>query len=111
MTCGEGLRRPHATTGASGEDSGKLRAAIIGGSLGGLFVGLALREAGCDVEVFERSPHELQGRGAGIVAQPELLHFLEKCEISSREEVGVPSRTRRYLRRDGSVAHEEEATS
>ena len=42
------------------------RVAIVGGSLGGLTVGLLLRDLGLDVTIYERSPAELQQRGAGI---------------------------------------------
>ena len=42
------------------------RALIIGGSLGGLFAGLLLRQAGWDVTVFERSSGDLASRGVGI---------------------------------------------
>lgn len=80
-----------------------LRVAVIGGSLAGLTAALALLEAGCDVNVYERSPHELRGRGAGIVAQPELLGFLEGSKIATRKEISVLSEKRRYLSRDGSV--------
>ena len=84
--------------------SGRTRVVVVGGSLGGLAAALALREAGCEVEVFERSQGELRGRGAGIVVQPELLHFLEERRISTRGTIGVPSEVRQYLDRNGSVA-------
>ncbi|MGH6728350.1 MAG: FAD-dependent monooxygenase, partial [Pseudolabrys sp.] len=42
------------------------RALIIGGSLGGLFAGLLLRQAGWDVTVFEKSTGDLASRGVGI---------------------------------------------
>ena len=47
--------------------------AVAGGSIAGLSAGAALRTAGFDVHVFERSPGRLTSRGAGIVVQPELL--------------------------------------
>lgn len=43
----------------------KRRAAIIGGGIGGLSAALALRQAGLEVEVFERA-QELKERGAGL---------------------------------------------
>ncbi|HJQ63025.1 MAG TPA: NAD(P)-binding protein [Burkholderiales bacterium] len=61
-----------------------LRIAVVGGSLGGLTAALLLRDAGHDVAVFERSPVDLTGFGAGIVAH----------EVSMRYFVG---RTRRPL--------------
>ena len=53
------------------------RAVIIGGSMSGLFSAAFLRRIGWDVDVFERSPVELVGRGAGITTHPELLEALE----------------------------------
>ena len=44
------------------------RVVVTGGSLGGLTAALVLRDAGCDVTVFERSSAALQARGAGIAA-------------------------------------------
>ena len=44
---------------------------VVGGSLGGLTAALVLRDAGCDVRVFERSSSALQARGAGIAALDE----------------------------------------
>jgi len=58
--------------------SRKRRAVIIGGSMSGLFTAAFLRQIGWDVDVFERSPVELVGRGAGITTHPELMEALEK---------------------------------
>jgi len=41
---------------------------VVGGSIGGLTAALVLRDVGCDVRVFERSPAALAARGAGIAA-------------------------------------------
>ena len=54
------------------------RAVIVGGSMSGLFTAAFLRRIGWDVDVFERSPVELVGRGAGITTHPELLDALEQ---------------------------------
>ena len=48
-----------------------VRAAVAGGSLGGLTCALLLRDLGVQVEVYERSPSELVQRGAGIGFLPE----------------------------------------
>ena len=45
---------------------GMPRVIVMGGSVGGLTTALVLRDAGCDVRVFERSSTELTARGAGI---------------------------------------------
>ena len=83
---------------------GVLRAAVIGGSLGGLCAALALRGAGVEVEVFEKSRSEMSDRGAGLVVQMEVLQLLEGLGIATRNDVSVPTLSRQYLNRDGSVA-------
>ena len=85
------------------------RAVVVGGSLGGLAAGIALREAGWEAEIFERSRGELRGRGAGIVIQPELLSFLEERGVPG-EEAGVAAKARQYLDRGGNVVRTERRT-
>jgi len=80
------------------------RALVIGGSMSGLLAALALARRGIEVEIFERVAEPLAGRGAGIVAQPELkaaLRALDRCR--SRSRVEVPTRV--MYARDGSVTH------
>ncbi len=48
------------------------RAVAVGGSMSGLFAAAFLRKIGWQVDVYERSPVELVGRGAGITTHPEL---------------------------------------
>ncbi|MDL5362893.1 FAD binding domain-containing protein [Halalkalicoccus sp. NIPERK01] len=79
-----------------------LRVIVSGGSMGGLFTALALGEAGHGVDVFERAAGELESRGAGIVAQPRMLQYLEERGIAS-EEITLTTQRREYLKRDGSV--------
>ena len=57
------------------------RAVVIGGSMSGLLSGLLLRRAGWDVDIYERVDSELSGRGAGIVAQQELIERLRGLEL------------------------------
>jgi 2-polyprenyl-6-methoxyphenol hydroxylase-like FAD-dependent oxidoreductase len=82
----------------------KPRALIIGGSLGGLCAGVCLRAAGWRVNIYERSPGLMDDRGAGIVLQSEVLHLLERLKLTTRGDIGVASRERQYLHKDGSVA-------
>jgi 2-polyprenyl-6-methoxyphenol hydroxylase-like FAD-dependent oxidoreductase len=79
---------------------------VVGGSLGGLFNGIALRSLGCEVEVFEKSSGLMKDRGAGIVFQQEVAEFMTRYAVAPLESVVVPVRTRRYLEADGSVAQE-----
>jgi len=76
------------------------RALIIGGSMSGLLAGLKLREHDWDVDIYERVESELSGRGAGIVAQPELIATLRALGLDTRE-LGVEMTTRHILDRDG----------
>ncbi len=67
--------------------------------MSGLFAGLMLRAEGWQVDIFEKVGGELSGRGAGIVAQPEILAALADLGLTSGD-LGVPVRNRRLF--DGS---------
>lgn len=81
-------------------------AAIIGGSIGGLFAALLLHRAGWDVHVYERNARELAGRGAGIVTHPALNAALKAAGISPSEELGIAIPGRRTFARDGTLLGE-----
>jgi 2,6-dihydroxypyridine 3-monooxygenase len=83
------------------------RVVVIGGSLGGLTTALQLRDVGCDVHVFERSPVPLEGRGAGIVLHPVTTRYLEDHGLLDLGRVSSSARTLRYLTREGDVLLEE----
>jgi 2-polyprenyl-6-methoxyphenol hydroxylase-like FAD-dependent oxidoreductase len=53
--------------------------------MSGLFAAAFLRKIGWDVDVYERSPVELVGRGAGITTHPELLAALELSGAGTRD--------------------------
>jgi 2-polyprenyl-6-methoxyphenol hydroxylase-like FAD-dependent oxidoreductase len=80
-----------------------MRVIIIGGSLGGLFTAALLQQAGHDVTVFERSAAGLDGRGAGLVAQPEVVSLLRAIGCEDVAKVGVTARERITLDRSGDV--------
>ena len=75
---------------------------VVGGSMSGLLAGLLLRRAGWEVEIFERVESELAGRGAGIVAQPDLIETLRRIEIDTTD-LGVEITTRRILDASGKL--------
>jgi 2-polyprenyl-6-methoxyphenol hydroxylase-like FAD-dependent oxidoreductase len=81
------------------ETEGPLRIAIAGGSIGGLCAGLALRGAGFDVQVYERSSGSMEPRGAGIVVQSELIDLLRTHGASALPTTHCT--VRRYLTPDG----------
>jgi 2-polyprenyl-6-methoxyphenol hydroxylase-like FAD-dependent oxidoreductase len=70
--------------------------------MSGLLAGLMLRRAGWAVDLFERVDTELAGRGAGIVAQPPLIAWLEKLGLDTAN-LGVLCTTRKILDRDGNI--------
>lgn len=81
--------------------AGARRAIVIGGSISGLFAALLLQRHGWHVDVYESTPGEIEGRGAGIVAQPELRKALSAAGIGDIGAVGVTVETRVLLDRDG----------
>ncbi len=82
--------------------SSKRRALVIGGSMSGLLAGIMLARRGWDVDIFERVANELAGRGAGIVAQAELIARLNGLGLDTRD-LGVAMTTRKILDRAGRV--------
>lgn len=81
------------------------KALVIGGSVGGLFMGTALRAIGWQVDIFERSHAQLDSRGGGIVLQPDVLNELEFAGLLPSDPWGVMSRDRLYLDSQGHVEH------
>ena len=60
----------------SEQSGGTLRVGIIGGSLAGCAMAVALGQAGCDVTVFERSGEAMRDRGSGIGLPGDLVETL-----------------------------------
>src|SRR6185503_11770255 len=81
------------------------RALVIGGSMSGLLAALALARRGWDVAVHERVAEPLAGRGAGIVAQPELKAALRVLGLDADRDLGIEVPTRVMLARDGRETH------
>lgn len=80
-----------------------LRIVIAGGSLGGLFAGIALKAHGHEVSIHERSTGNLQSRGAGIVLQTDVMEFLETYKVCSISEMSISSKDRQFVHFDGSA--------
>ena len=79
------------------------RALIAGGSLGGLFAALLLRQAGWEAIVFERSGSDLASRGVGVGSHPEQLDVMRRIGVSLDESMAVPITERIWLGEDGAV--------
>ncbi len=81
----------------------------MGGSLGGLATGIALKALGHDTTILERNSALLHDQGAGIVAGGHALEFLKRYNRCQRQEVAVRSERRQYLDREGNVVHKVDA--
>jgi 2,6-dihydroxypyridine 3-monooxygenase len=83
------------------------RAVVVGGSIGGLTTALLLRELGFTVDVFERTPTNLEHRGGGIVLQPIMMKWFDGHSTRQIEELSTKSSHVRYLGRDNEILHDE----
>ena len=79
-------------------------ALISGGSIGGLCTAVALRSIGWEVDVLERAPGPMTGRGAGIVVQPDLLRLIRRIDGASLPMTSCSHR--RTMTADGAIASE-----
>jgi 2-polyprenyl-6-methoxyphenol hydroxylase-like FAD-dependent oxidoreductase len=82
------------------------RAIVIGGSLGGLFVGNTLLRSGWDVTIVERSREQLEGRGAGLGVHPPMIQGLLAAGVEVDGSIGVAVGGRTAFARDGTIAGE-----
>ena len=82
------------------------RALVIGGSVGGLFAGGLLRQAGWDVTVFERSMGDLSGRGAGLGITQELIDIMTGMGVPFDPSIGIPYYTYQWRDLTGAMRHE-----
>lgn len=76
--------------------------AVIGGSLAGCAIAIVLERAGCRVEIYERSPADLQDRGAGIVLPIQLQSDLINGGWLPADYPSCPLRQREWVLHDGS---------
>jgi 2-polyprenyl-6-methoxyphenol hydroxylase-like FAD-dependent oxidoreductase len=83
---------------------------IVGGSLGGLFMGVALKRLrqNLNIRILERNPTPLlQDQGAGVVAGSDVQQFFSKYD-RTRTPLTVTSQQRLYLDRKGDVIDRED---
>jgi len=73
--------------------------------MSGLFSAAFLRRIGWDVDVYERSPVELVGRGAGITTHPELLEALQRSGAGTHN-LGIEVQKRFAIDRQGRITAE-----
>ena len=65
--------------------------------MSGLLCALNLRQRGWQVDIFERSPVPLRGRGAGIMTHPEMRAALSKIGVDCANNFGIPVERRLVL--------------
>ena len=80
------------------------RILVVGGSLGGLLAAGMLHRAGHEVQLLERSPRSLQGRGAGIVTHNSLRVALQAAGVAVDDTLGVAVASRVVLDASGAAA-------
>jgi 2,6-dihydroxypyridine 3-monooxygenase len=85
-------------------------AVVVGGSIGGLTAALLLRDLGFHVDVYERTPGPLDGRGSGIVLQPDTVRWFSERSHQNLADLQTRTSYIQYLQRDGGIAHRENAS-
>lgn len=84
--------------------------AIVGGSLGGLFAGVALKHLRRDlnIRILERNPTPLlHDQGAGVVAGQDVQDFFRKHD-RTKTPLTITSHQRLYLDRSGNIIDRED---
>lgn len=84
-------------------------AIVVGGSIGGLTTALLLRELGFHVDVYERTPVPLDGRGSGIVLQPDTVRWFAERSRQNLTDLHTATDYVQYLDLSGAVIHRERA--
>lgn len=82
------------------------RALVIGGSIGGLFAGHLLRQAGWDVTIFERSTGDLADRGAGLNTSAQLFDAMRRVGVAVSPDLAFHVRSTAWMRQDGTIGIE-----
>nr|WP_240475506.1 FAD-dependent monooxygenase [Vulgatibacter incomptus] len=80
------------------------KAIIVGGSVGGLFIGVLLQREGWSIDIYERSPSGLEGKGAGLVPQQEVADILREIDRGDVMRAGVSAHERIFLDRNGDIS-------
>lgn len=82
------------------------RVIVVGGSLAGLLAGNRFHRMGWEVDVYERTPGVLEGRGAGITVLPGLIEGMHAAGVAMSElgeTLGIDLPARAALDRDGKI--------
>jgi 2,6-dihydroxypyridine 3-monooxygenase len=85
-------------------------AIVVGGSIGGLTTALLLRDLGFTVDVYERTPTALDGRGSGIVLQPDTVRWFTERSSQQLSDLSTSTAYVQYLTPTGDVEYRERST-
>jgi 2,6-dihydroxypyridine 3-monooxygenase len=91
-------------------DYGDAAAIVIGGSIGGLTAALLLRDLGFTVDVYERTSTALDGRGSGIVLQPDTVRWFTERSSQDLADLSTPTSYVQYLGPAGDLVYRERCT-
>jgi salicylate hydroxylase len=84
-----------------------LRAAVVGGGIGGIATAVAMRQAGIDVQVYEQA-QQLTEVGAGVSLAPNGLRMLERLGVGGRiKRLGARHLSTQLRLSDGQPARHE----
>lgn len=86
------------------------RAVVVGGSIGGLTAALLLRDLGFTVDVYERTPTALDGRGSGIVLQPDTVRWFTERSTQDLADLSTSTGYVQYLTPSGDREYREPST-
>jgi 2,6-dihydroxypyridine 3-monooxygenase len=85
-------------------------AIVVGGSIGGLTAALLLRDLGFRVDVYERSANSLDGRGSGIVLQPDTVRWFTDRSTQNLADLHTSTSYLQYFDGRGQIVHRENST-
>ncbi|MET0699487.1 MAG: FAD-dependent monooxygenase [Mycobacterium sp.] len=85
-------------------------AIVIGGSIGGLTTALLLRDLGFRVDIYERTATALDGRGSGIVLQPDTVRWFTERSTQDLADLSTSTSYVQYLDRTGDLVYREKCT-
>ena len=88
-------------------NAGRGKAIIVGGSIAGLLAGNILHRMDWDVQIYERAPDDLEGRGAGITILPGLIEGFRAAGVNESEQsLGIELPARIALDQTGRIVAE-----
>jgi len=76
-----------------------MKIAVIGGSIAGCLCAALLQRAGHEVQVYERSAKDLQGRGGGIATSDSVIRGMKEAQLINRDFPTIAHHHMRFSKR------------